>query len=116
MSALEDELNVRQPIPITQPSICHQLAPTNEKEMQTERSKDKALLSKYSKLDITLDDSQHDEMCKIVTELEDKLHDQLEEVHKEADGFGVASSIREVWLMDKQRNEFYRDQIKNCML
>ena len=84
--------------------------------MQTERSKDKALLSKYSKLDITLDDSQHDGMCKIVTELEDKLHDQLEEVHKEADGFRVASSVQEVWLMDKQRNEFYRDQIKNGML
>ena len=45
------------------------------KNIQTERSKDKALLSKYSKLDITLDDAQHDEMCKIVTELEDKLHD-----------------------------------------
>ena len=86
------------------------------KKMQTERSKDKALLSKYSKLDITLDDSQHDEMCKIVTELEDKLHDQLEQVYKEADGFGVASSVREVWLMDKQRNEFYCDQIKNDVL
>ena len=84
--------------------------------MQTERSKDKALLSKYSKLDITLDDSQHDEMCKIVTELEDKHTDQLEEVYKEAIGFGVASSVREVWLMDKQRNEFYCDQIKNGML
>lgn len=84
--------------------------------MQTERSKDKALLSKYSKLDITLDDSQHDEMCKIVTELEDKHTDQLEEVYKEAIGFGVASSVREVWLMDKQRNEFYCDQIKNGLL
>ena len=84
--------------------------------MQTERSKDKALLSKYFKLDITLDDSQHDEMCKIVTELEDKHTDQLEEVYKEAIGFGVASSVREVWLMDKQRNEFYCDQIKNGML
>jgi len=29
---------------------------------QAERSKDKALLSKFSKLDITLDDSQHDEI------------------------------------------------------
>lgn len=83
--------------------------------MQTERSKDKALLSKYSKLDIILDDSQHDEMCKIVTELEDKHNDQLEEVYKEADGFGVAGSVREVWVMDKQRNEFYSDQIKNSM-
>ena len=41
--------------------------------MQTERCKDKALLSKYSKYDITLDDSQHDEMCKVVTELEDEF-------------------------------------------
>ena len=87
-----------------------------KKNMQTERSKDKALLSKYSKLDITLDDSQHDEMCKIVTELQDKHTDQLEEVYKEAIGFGVASSVREVWLMDKQRNEFYCDQIKNGLL
>ena len=84
--------------------------------MQTERSKDKALLSKYSKLDITLDDSQHDEMRKIVTELEDKHTDQLEQVCKEAIGFGVASSVREVWLMDKQRNKFYCDQIKNGTL
>ena len=80
-----------------------------KKNMQTERSKDMALLSKYSKLDITLDDSQHDEMCKIVTELEDKPTNQLEEVYKEAIGFGVASSVREVWLMDKQQNEFYCD-------
>ena len=77
--------------------------------MQTERSKDMALLSKYSKLDIALDDSQHDEMCKIVTELEDKPTNQLEVVYKEAIGFGVASSVREVWLMDKQQNEFYCD-------
>ena len=77
--------------------------------MQTERSKDMALLSKYSRLDITLDDSQHDEMCKIVTELEDKHTNQLEEVYKEAIGFGVAGSVREVWLMDKQQNKFYCD-------
>ena len=60
------------------------------------------MLSKCSKLDIILDDSHHDEMCKIVTELDDKHTDQLEEVYKEAIGIGVASSVQEVWLMNKQ--------------
>lgn len=63
-----------------------------------------------------MDDAQHDDMCKITTALEERNKDQLEEVYKEAGGFGVADSVREIWRIDKQRNEFYADQIKNSML
>ena len=61
--------------------------------MQTERSEDKTLLSEDSKLDITLDDSQHNEMCKIITELEGQYTNQLKEFHTEVDRSGVASSV-----------------------
>lgn len=77
---------------------------------QAERSKDKALLSKYSKLDITLDDSQHDDMSKIVAELEMNHKDQLEAVYAEAGDSEHA--VRDVWETDK-RSQFYKDQIKN---
>ena len=70
--------------------------------MQTERSKDKALLSKYSKLNITLDDSQHDEMCKIVTELEDK-HIMINWKKFIRKLMVLEWQVQEVWLMDKQK-------------
>jgi len=54
-------------------------------------------------------------MCKITAALEDRHGDQLEEVYKEAGSFGVANSITEIWRKDRQRNEFYSDQIKNSM-
>ena len=54
-------------------------------------------------------------MCKMTTALEKRNGDQLEEVYKEAGGFAVADSIHEIWQIDKQRNEFYADQIKNSM-
>ena len=62
--------------------------------MQTERSEDKALLSKYSKLDITwMIPSTLKCTCKIVIELEDQHTNQLKEVYKKADRSGVASSV-----------------------
>ena len=84
-----------------------------KKNAQTERAKAKVLLAKYSKHDVTLDDSQHEEMCNLVSEIEEKHSDELEEVYKEASGFAVSDSIREVWTMDKQRHQFYSDQAKN---
>jgi len=62
-----------------------------------------------------LDDTQHDDMCKITAVLDDSHGDQLEEVYKEAGGFGAAVSIKEIWRKDRQRNKFYSDQKKNSM-
>ena len=42
---------------------------------------------KYSKLDVTLDDIQHNEMCQLVGEI-DKHNGHLEEVYKEASTLG----------------------------
>ena len=63
-----------------------------------------------------MDDTQHDDMCKITAVLEDEHGDQLEEVYKEAGGFGVEDSLKEIWRKDRQQNEFYSDQLKNSML
>lgn len=82
-----------------------------KKNTQAERSKHKALLSKYTKFDVTLDDSQHDEMCKITAELDNNHKDHLEAVYKE--GGCSESALRSIWGADKQRAEFYKDQAKN---
>ena len=50
-------------------------------------------------------------MCKIIAVLEDEHGDQFEEVYKEAGGFGVADSLKKIWRKDRQRNEFYSDQL-----
>ena len=68
--------------------------------MHRERTKDKALLAKYS--NVMLDDSQHDDICKITATLEDRHGDQLEEIYKEAGSFVVVDSIREIWRKDRQ--------------
>jgi len=96
------------------------LSPANtvkwKKNAQAERVKDKALLAKYSKHDVTLDDSQHEEMCNIVSEIEENHGNELEEVYKEDSGYSASDSIQEVWSMDKERNQFYSDQAKNSKL
>ena len=51
-------------------------------------------------------------MCQIVEEVE-RDGEQLSAIFKEAATYGVENSLREVWLMDKQRREFMKDQIKN---
>jgi len=45
------------------------------------------LLAKYSKHDVTLSDFQHEEMCNIVSQIEEKHGNELEEVYKKASGF-----------------------------
>lgn len=69
-------------------------------------------IAKHSNMDVTLDDAQHDEMCKISEEIE-KDSSHINEIFKEAASYGLEDSLREVWLMDKQRREFMKDQIKN---
>ena len=86
-----------------------------KEKTQQERSKALAFMDKYSKLDVTLDDTQHDEMCQLVGEV-DKHSDHLEEVYKEASTLGKADSIREVWQMDRERDTFINDQLKNSKL
>ena len=55
-------------------------------------------------LDVLLDYTQHDEMSQIVEELE-RDNKQLNAIFKEAATYGVEDSLREVWLIDKQRRE-----------
>ena len=82
-----------------------------EENAQAERSKDKALLGKFAKLDITLDDSQHDKMCRITAELENNHKNQLEDIYKEAGD--SCHAIKDLWRADKERTNFYKDQLKN---
>ena len=70
-------------------------------------------LARHSDADVTLDDVQHDEMCKIVKEMERDDSGKLDEIFKEAASHDVEDSLREVWQMDQQRREFMKDQIKN---
>jgi len=56
---------------------------------------------------------QHDEMCKIIKEMERDDSGKLDEIFKEAASHAVEDSLREVWQMDQQRREFMKDQIKN---
>ena len=60
-----------------------------KQKTQRERSKALAFINKYSKLDVTLDDTQHDETCQLASEV-DKHSDHLEEVYKEASTLGAA--------------------------
>jgi hypothetical protein len=50
------------------------LSPNSQNERRTntqaERSRDKRALRKYEPQDLILDDSQHDEMCQVVSTLE----------------------------------------------
>ena len=69
------------------------------------------MLAKYAKFDVTLDNSQHNEICKIVTELDNNHRDRLEAVYKEAGD--CEGALRNIWIADKQWAEFYKGQAKN---
>ena len=64
---------------------------------------------------MTLDDEQHDEVCGIVSSIENTHKDELEKVLAEADSEGVGESIREMWKIDSQKakKHFQDDQKKN---
>lgn len=49
-------------------------------------------MNKCPKMDVTLDNTKHDEMCQLASEV-DKHSDQLEEVYKEANTLGVPEHI-----------------------
>ena len=80
---------------------------------QAERSHDKQVLKKYEPQDVILDDSQHDEMCQIMSTLETGGRSELDGVFAEADAHGVGASIRKTWESDKRdlKKQFQSDQL-----
>ena len=93
------------------------LSPNSLKERrmntQAERSHDKRALRKYEPQDVVLDDSQHDEMCQVVSALESHGRSELEGVFAEADAHGVGTDIRKTWENDKHnlKMQFQSDQL-----
>ena len=67
------------------------------KNTQHERSRDKKHLQKYSALDVTLNNNQHEEMCTLVEKISENGSTELESVIIEADKSGVGSAIRSIW-------------------
>ena len=98
------------------------MSPSSQKKRkentQHERAKDQSRLQKYSHTELTLDDSQHDELSKRMDATEEKGGKEIEEIMQDADSHGVGDSVHEIWQMDKQRakDEFNCDQQKNCEL
>ena len=80
---------------------------------QAERSRDKRALNKYEPQDVILDDSQHDEMCQVMSALENGGRSELDGVFAEADAHGVGTNIRKVWENDKRdlKKQFQSDQL-----
>ena len=68
---------------------------------QAERSHDKRALKKYEPQDLLLDDSQHDEMCWVLSALENDGHSELDGIFAEADAHGVGTNVRKTWENDK---------------
>ena len=96
------------------------MSPASQKKRkentQQERAKHLIQLQKYSHTELTLDDDQHDELCKLIATIEERGTEEIEEILKEADNNGAGDAVREIWQMDKMRmkKEFDDDQEKNC--
>ena len=62
-----------------------------------------------------LDNEQHNEPLKLVTEIDSTGSDNLETVYSEAEQYGARSVIETAWNLDMQRNRmlFERDQLRN---
>ena len=80
-----------------------------------ERRKEKRLLKKYAPHEMMLDDQQHDELLKLVTEIDSTGSDNLQTVYSEAEQHGARSVIESAWNLDMQRNKklFEKDQLRN---
>ena len=80
---------------------------------QAERSRDKRTLKKYEPQDIILDDCQHDEMCQVLSTLENDGHSELDSVFAEADAHGVGTNVHKTWKNDKHhfQKQFQSDQL-----
>ena len=62
-----------------------------------------------------LDDQQHDEVLKLVTEINSTGSDNLQTVYSEPEQHGARSVIESAWNLDMQRNKklFEKDQLRN---
>ena len=80
-----------------------------------ERRKDRRLLRKYAPHEIMLDDQQHDELLRLVTEIDSTGSDNLNSVYSEAERHGARSVFESAWNLDIQRNKklFDKDQLRN---
>ena len=80
---------------------------------QAERFRDKRALKKCEPKDLVLDDSQHDEMCQVLSALENDGHRELEGIFAEADVHGVGTNVRKTWENDKRhlQKQFQSDQL-----
>ena len=87
---------------------------------QRQRTRDKAKLVKLGELDVTLEDDQSDELCEIVSKIDDECKDEVESIFQEADAHFVTTgeSLRSSWERDKHNNKakFFKDQLKNSKL
>ena len=83
-----------------------------------ERNNDKVKLTKSEKIEITLAEEQHDEICTIVNRIEEVGKDELQKVFVDGDAHGVGAQIREVWVTDtrQQLDQFKADQTRNSKL
>ena len=80
---------------------------------QQERSADKAKITKYESLDVTLNDDQSDELSSVIDKIEEQHQDELDMVFREADARSkcVGDSLRDSWLSDQNTKlEFFKDQ------
>ena len=80
--------------------------------MQQERSK---LLKKYSHLEVSLSEDQHDQMCNIMEKVTQIGADELESSLALGDKQGVGPAVRALWKNDLQniKKEFDQDQQRN---
>ena len=77
--------------------------------MQQERSK---LLKKYTHLEVTLNEEQHDEMCSIMEKVTQVGAEEVESSLVDSDKYGVGSAVRAIWENDLKK-EFNKDQHQN---
>ena len=80
--------------------------------MQQERSK---LLKKYSHMEVSLNEDQHDQMCNVMENVAQIGAKELESALAEGDKHGVGPAIRAIWKNDLQniKKEFDQDQKQN---
>ena len=71
---------------------------------QQKRSADKAKITKYESLEVTLDDDQSDELSSVIDKIKEKHQDELDKVFREADARSkskcVEDSLQDSWLSD----------------
>lgn len=83
---------------------------------QQERSADKAKITKYENLEVTLDDDQSDELSSVIDKIEEQHQNELDKVFQEADARSkcIGDSLRDSWLSNQNTKlEFFKDQQRN---